>query len=132
MYCSVSMTTDMTGQTEMNRQLRCKPAVGTLPHLNACTHLATVEYCRARSSNSRHSPAISGAENSNSNYDHSSILLTSASEQGRQHNDVCARSAGAPLYMYPLIWQNLQVSINVNPFLTYILHSCITKSYSQK
>jgi len=98
------MATDMTGQTETNRPLRCKPAVGTLPHLNACTHLETVEYCGARPPNTRHSPVISGAENSNSTYDHSSILLTSASEQGRQRNDVCARSTGVALYMYPLIW----------------------------
>jgi hypothetical protein len=97
------MVNDMTGQTEKNRPLRCKPAVGTLPHLNACTHLGTAEYCRARPPNSRHSPAISGAENSNSTNDHSSISLTSASEQGRQHNDVCARSMGVPLYMYPLL-----------------------------
>ena len=65
MYCWVTMATDMTGQTETNRPLRCKPAVGTLPHLNACTHLATAEYCSTRPPNSRHSPAISGAENSN-------------------------------------------------------------------
>jgi hypothetical protein len=42
MHCSVITATAMTGQTDMKRPLQSKPAVGILPHFNACTHLANV------------------------------------------------------------------------------------------
>lgn len=62
MRCSV-MATAMTVSTATERPLQWQPAVGTLPHLNTCIHIATARYDRAWSPNAKQSRAISGAEN---------------------------------------------------------------------